>query len=206
LSELTVEEFEELKYAPAIAGIPEWILKRWSPRAFEEREVAAGDLEKLFLAASWAASCFNEQPWRFFAGRRGDETYKKILDVLVEGNRAWAQRAPVLALSMACKNFAHDGSPNGWAVHDTGAATAYLTLTAAALGLHAHAMAGFDKEAARASFGVPADYEMVAAIAVGYQGDPSTLPEALRKMETSPRSRKPLSAFVFSEWEKPAEF
>jgi nitroreductase len=203
---ISPEEIEKLKHAPSVEGIPELLLQRWSPRAFAEREIASGDLEKLFVAASWAASSFNEQPWRFFLGRRGDETYKKIFDSLVEGNQSWARKAPVLVLSVGKKTFSQNGSPNGYALHDTGAATAYLVLQATALGLHGHSMGGFDKELARASFGIPSDYEIGAVTAVGYLGDPSTLPEQLAKMETSPRSRKPVSEFVFSEWDKPANF
>src|SRR5271168_230577 len=201
---MTPEEVEKLKHAPAIAGIPELILKRWSPRAFADREISADDLEKLFIAASWAASSSNEQPWRYFLGRRGDETYKKIFDSLVEFNQTWAKSAPVLLLSVAKKAFTQNGSPNGCALHDTGAATAYLSLAATALGLHTHSMAGFDKDKARASFCILSDYEIGAVTAVGYFGDPSTLPDPLKEREVASRTRKPVAEFVFSEWEKPA--
>ena len=206
MSELTPEEIEKLKHAPAIAGIPELILQRWSPRAFAEREIPADDLEKLFIAASWAASSSNEQPWRYLLGRRGDETYKKIFNSLVEFNQSWAKSAPVLLLSVAKKTFTQNASPNSYALHDTGAATAYLSLAATALGLHTHSMAGFNKDTARESFGIPSDYEIGAVTAVGYFGDPSSLPEKLYKNETTPRTRKAVAEFVFSEWEKPAKF
>ena len=172
-------EVEKLKHAPAVEGIPEVILKRWSPRAFDQREVPAGDLHKIFVAASWAASSNNEQPWRFLLGRRGDETYKKIFSSLVEFNQMWAKSAPVLILSIAKKTFSHNGSPNGYGLHDTGAATGYLGLAAANLGLHTHSMAGFDKELARASFGISSDYDIGAVTALGYFGDPSTLSETV---------------------------
>ena len=203
---LAPEEIEKLKHAPAVEGIPELILRRWSPRAFADREIPAADLEKLFVAASWAASSFNEQPWRFFLGRRGDETYKKIFDSLMEFNQGWAKHAPVLVLSVGKKVFSHNGSPNAYGLHDTGAATANLMLQATALGLHCHSMAGFDKERARASFGVPPEYEMGAATAVGYLGDPSSLPEQYKQGDLAPRTRKPVTEFVFSEWETPATF
>src|SRR5271155_504962 len=179
VSELTPEEIEKLKHAPAIAGIPELILKRWSPRAFADREIPADDLEKLFIAASWAASSSNEQPWRYLLGRRGDETYKKIFGSLVEFNQSWAKSAPVLLLSVAKKTFTAKGNPNRTALHDTGAATANLTLQATASGLHTHSMAGFDGDQVRASFAIPSDYEIGAVIAMGYFGEPSTLPEHL---------------------------
>jgi nitroreductase len=205
-SSISHAEVEQLKHAPVTEGVPEIILKRWSPRAFDHREVSSGDLEKMFVAASWAASSYNEQPWRFFLGRRGDETYKKIFDSLVEFNQMWAKTAPVLILSIGKKTFSHNGSPNAYGLHDTGAATAYLGLAATELGMHTHSMAGFDKELARASFGISSDYDIGAVTALGYLGDPSSLPEDLRKGELEPRTRKSVEQFVFAEFEKPAKF
>jgi len=206
LSDLTPEAIEKLKRAPSIDGIADLILRRWSPRAFAEREIPSADLEKLFVAASWAASSFNEQPWRFFLGRRGDQTHKKIYDSLVEFNQGWARQAPVLVLSVGKTVFSHNDSPNAFGLHDTGAATANLALQATALGLHTHSMAGFSKEKARALFGIPPEYDMGAVTAVGYLGDPSTLPEPYRKGEVAPRTRKPVAEFVFSDWATPATF
>jgi hypothetical protein len=40
--------------------------------------------------------------------------------------------------------------------------------------------------------------EPVAAIALGYPGDPQSLPEKLRQRELAPRERKPLTEFVFA--------
>jgi len=105
----TPESIESLKHAPGVAGMVKPILNRWSPRAFADREVSMEDLKKGFEAARWAASSSNEQPWRFVVGRRGDETFKKILDALVPGNQVWAKNAPVLILSVARKHFAHNG-------------------------------------------------------------------------------------------------
>ncbi len=206
MSRKSPEEIEKLKHAPAIEGIPELILQRWSPRAFAEREIAPADLEKLFVAASWAASSYNEQPWRFLVGHRGDETYKKIFASLVQPNQLWAKSAPVLVLSVGKKSFGHNGSPNKYGLHDTGAATAYMGLQATALGLHTHSMGGFDNDLARASFGIPPDYEIGSVTAIGYFGDPSWLPEQMYTNEVSLRTRKPTTDFVFSEWEKPATF
>jgi nitroreductase len=198
------EEVEKLKQAPAAEGVANVIYARWSPRAFADKNVSTEDLRKIFDAARWAASSYNEQPWRFFVGRRGDATYQKIFDSLVEFNQQWAKSAPVLVLSVASKKFAHNGTPNYHALHDTGAATALLSLAATSLGLHTHSMAGFDHDKARKAFHVPEDYDMGAVTALGYLGDPESLPEQLKKNELSPRQRKELSQFVFAEWEKPA--
>jgi nitroreductase len=200
----TPESIESLKHAPGVAGMVKPILNRWSPRAYADREVPTEDLKKGFEAARWAASSSNEQPWRFLVGRRGDETFKKILDALVPGNQVWAKNAPVLILSVARKHFAHNGHVNRHYWHDTGAAMANFSVQITALGLHAHSMAGFDHDKAQAAFEIPDDFETVAVTAVGYFGDPNTLPEELRKREEQPRQRKDLKEIVFSEWEKPA--
>jgi nitroreductase len=192
------------KHAPAVDGVHELFLRRWSPRAFAAKPVSREDLRKLFEAARWSASSYNEQPWRFLVGVKGDETYQKIFDTLVEFNQQWAGHAPVLILSAARKQFSHNGAPNQYGLYDTGAATALLMLEATHLGLHAHSMAGFDHEKARAAFGIPEVFEIGAVTAVGYLGDPATLPEGMRKQEESSRGRKPLEEIVFSAWEKPA--
>jgi nitroreductase len=200
------EVIEKLKHAPGVAGVEGLIHRRWSPRAYSDKEVTAEELKKLFEAARWAASSSNEQPWRFLVGRRGDETYQKIFNALVEFNQAWAKSAPVLVLSVAKMTFTAKGTANRFGLHDTGAAMANLALQATADGLHTHSMAGFDNEQMRASFAIPSDYELGAVTAIGYFGDPASLPEHLHKQEVSPRQRKPLEEFVFSAWEKPVHF
>jgi nitroreductase len=199
-------ETNNLKQAPKVDGVMPVFFHRWSPRSFADREVSPATLAKVFEAARWAASSFNEQPWRFFVGLRGSSTWMRIFDALGEFNQAWAKSAPVLMVNAAHTKFTHNGTPNRVALYDLGAAASYMTLQAAALGLATHQMAGFDTEKARRSLGIPEDYGMGAAIALGYQGEPAALPnEKLIQQETSPRSRKPLEEFVLAEWGVPAK-
>ena len=200
------EAVDKLKHAPEVHGVDDLIRRRWSPRTYADKEVPAAELKKLFEAARWAASSSNEQPWRFLVGRRGDETYQKIFDSLVDFNKSWVKSAPVLVLSVAKKTFTGKSNPNSHALHDTGAATANLSLQATALGLHTHHMAGFDPEAARASFAIPEDYVPVSVTASGYLGDASALPGPLQEREVAPRQRKPLEELVFSSWDTAAKF
>lgn len=165
--------------------------RRWSPRAFSERMVESDMLRSLFEAARWAPSSNNEQPWHFIVGTRDDPAgYDRLFSCLKEGNKKWAFRAPVLMLSVARLNFEDEGTPNRHAWHDTGMAALSLSLQATALGLIAHQMAGFDVDKARADLGIPAGFEPVAMIAVGYPGDPAILDERLRQRELAPRERK----------------
>lgn len=198
------EDLELLKAGPVESGVVEVILKRWSPRSFADKPVSSSDLTKIFTAAAWAASSYNEQPWRFLVGRKGDATYAKILDSLIEFNQTWAKTAPVLILSVGKRTFTQNGSPNPYGLHDTGAASANMSLQATALGMHTHGMGGVDKEKARASFAIPEDFEVGAAWALGYLGEPEALPEAYQVMEKAKRTRKGLGEIVFSAWDTAA--
>ena len=195
---------------PATADHPvhDFILERWSPRAFSPKSVPPDVLRSLFEAARWAASSFNDQPWSYLVATRDDaENFSKMVSVLMDMNAAWAKDAPVLAISVARQNFKHNGAPNRVALHDVGAANAQLTMEATSRGLLVHQMAGFDGAKAREVFGIPQGWEPVSAIAIGYPGDPQTLPEKLRESELAPRTRKPLSEFVMTgRWGHTAPF
>src|SRR5437660_6858724 len=155
--------------APADYPIEEILRQRWSPRAFSDRNVEAKKLLSLFEAARWAPSSFNEQPWSFIVATKDNPSeHAQLLNCLMEKNQQWARLAPVLMLSIAKLNFEKTGKPNRHAFHDVGMAVGSLLVEATALGLFVHQMAGFSVEKARAVFSVPAGFEPVAAIAVGY--------------------------------------
>lgn len=179
--------------------IHELIARRWSPRAFADRPVETEKLYRLFEAARWAASSFNEQPWGFMvATREQADRHATMVECLSEGNQVWAADAPVLLLSMAKLVFDRNERPNRHAYHDTGLAVANLVIQATDLGLFVHQMAGFDQEQSRAAFSIPEDWDPVAMIAIGYPGDPEQLPEDLKKREYGERKRKDFSEFVFT--------
>ena len=136
------------------------------------------------------------------------ENFEKVLSTLVEFNQGWAKNAPVLALSVAQVKNPKDGASNRWAFHDVGSASAQLTTEANSRGLYVHQMAGLDPEKARESLPDPGRMgSAVAAMAIGYPGDPATLPEKLRERELAPRTRKPLSEFVMTGgWGHTASF
>jgi nitroreductase len=196
------------KPAPSDFPVHQLIIDRWSPRAFSERPVPPDVLRSLFEAARWAPSSNNEQPWAYIVATHDDhENFAKMLSVLVEFNASWAKSAPMLALAVAELNFAKNNAPNRNAQYDTGAATALLSVEATARGLAVHQMAGFDPAKAREVFAIPAGWEAIAAIAIGYPGDPNSLPQPLKDRELAPRTRKPLSEFVMAgHWGHTASF
>lgn len=187
--------------------IHELIRRRWSPRAFQPRALPSEALASLFEAARWAPSSRNGQPWAFIVGARQDaEQFQRVLACLSEKNALWARHASALLISVACVQR-EDGRPNRHGWHDLGMACANLTVQANDLGLYTHFVGGFDAEKARESFDIPAEWEPVTAIAVGYGGDPVDLPEELQRRETAPRTRKALAEFVFTgEWGRSAPF
>lgn len=182
--------------------IHELIARRWSPYAFADRPVAVDDLRSLLEAARWAASSYNEQPWSYILATKDNPgDFQRLLSCLVEGNQAWAQAAPVLALGCTSLNFKRNNKPNAAAVHDLGLASATLTLEATARGLVVHQMIGILPDKARETYNIPEGVQPLTGLAIGYPAEPTALPEKFKERDLAPRTRKPLAEFVFgSAW------
>jgi nitroreductase len=196
------------KVAKTDHSINDLISHRWSPRAFSEKLVPADALASLFEAARWAPSSSNEQPWAYIVATRDvPGEFASMLGTLVEFNAGWAKHAAVLAIAVSENAFAKTGAPNRNAHYDTGAASALLCIEATARGLFVHQMAGFDPEKARQIYGIPAGWEAIAALAIGYAGDPNALPQPYKDRELAERTRKPISEFVMTgKWGHTASF
>lgn len=186
------------KRASADHPIHELISDRWSPYGFSDRPVSQSDLCGLFEAVRWSASSYNEQPWSFIvAAKDKPDRYEEILSCLLEGNQGWAGQAPVLMIAVASMRFSRNNKPNRVAIHDLGLAAATLTFEATARGLAVHQMAGILPDKARVLFAIPEGHDPITALAVGYAEAPESLPDALKERDSAPRTRKPLSQFVF---------
>ncbi len=180
-------------------SIEDVLQRRWSPIAFSDQAVELEKLRSVLEGARWAASSYNEQPWSYIVTTQDNpDEFSRLLGCLAEGNQVWAKNAPVLMLSVARLTFKHNGVENRHAFHDVGAASANLAIEATAQGLVIHQMAGFDAPKAKETYGIPDGYEPVAAIALGYLGDPQTLSEPLQQRQSAPRTRKPLDQFIFT--------
>lgn len=136
-----------------------------------ERHVSREQILALIKAASWAPSCYGDQPWRFiiFDKQKDPISWDKALSCLVDDNRNWAKTAPVLILSCSDTMFSTNGKTNRWAQYDTGSAVENLSLQAVAMGLATHQMGGYDVVKARKLFSIPERYSPMAMISVGYQ-------------------------------------
>ena len=187
------------KKAETAHPIHELLVSRWSPYGFSDKPVSKEDLASLFEAARWAASSYNEQPWRFILGTKEDaEQYEKVLSCLVEPNQVWAKHAPVLVLAGVKLNFERNGKENTAAEHDLGLAVANLSIEATQRGLAVHQMIGILPDKAREVFLVPEDAKIHTALAIGYAAPAAShLPEGMGERDTSPRSRRELSELVY---------
>ncbi len=173
------------------------IQKRWSARSFSEKVISEHDLYSLFEAASWASSSMNEQPWLFwYAQKNNPSAFKKFSDCLLPGNKTWAEKADVLVLNLASKNFEKNGALNRHYLHDCGAANTTLLLQAASLDIYGHMMGGFDMNKTIETFNIPDYLEPNCFIALGYLDEPTKLDEPFLTREITPRTRKPLTSFI----------
>ncbi len=187
------------KPADTSRPVHDLIRNRWSPRAFADKPVPRDDLISVMEAARWAASSNNGQPWRWMIATKDDPAaYEAALSCFNARNQRWAKTAPVLIFGCARKTFEANGNPNAHAWYDLGSANAQLTAQAQALGLVLHQAAGIERDTARATFNVPDEFDIVVGIALGYQGDPDSLPEELPGREREPRARKALADIVFT--------
>ena len=178
----------------------ETIQNRRSRRAYLDKPIEQEKIQSLFEAARWAPSSVNEQPWIYiYATRDQYELYSKIFDSLNESNKIWAQRAPLLILSLARKNFIKDDKPNGSAKYDLGGANAFLSLQATHLGLNVHQMGGYDREKAKQNLNISDAYDLGVVMAIGYPGDPEMLAENLKQRELAPRLRYLQEEFVMNK-------
>jgi len=176
--------------------VHELVAARWSPSIWTDRPVARDDLRAVFEAVRWAASAFNEQPWRYLVATRDEpQEFERLLSCLMEPNRKWARHAPVLALAVVSLNHARNGQPNRTATHDLGLAAANLTVEAVARGLAVHQMGGILPERAREIYAIPEGFEAFTGLAVGYAGAPVG---EFAERDLAPRTRRPQAEFVFT--------
>lgn len=158
--------------------------ERYSGYSFDtERAVPFSLLKDVLNAARWAPSCYGDEPWRYIVCEKGQKNgnYNKVLSLLAKPNQKWAKDAPILIVSVANYIFDKTKKHNRWAGHDTGASAAYLCLQAAASGLMAHQMGGFDGPNLILHFGLPDECIPMAVIALGYPHPKDTPTKRARK-------------------------
>src|SRR5690606_34307522 len=129
------------------------LAQRYSPYAFEPNAIEKPKLLACLEAARWAASSYNEQPWRLILAVRDDSAaFDKAVACLMDANQVWAKNAGALLLTVVSRTFARNGTPNRVAEHDLGLAIGNLTVQAQSLGLAVHQMAGVNLQKVRMTY------------------------------------------------------
>ncbi len=179
------------------------IAARQSRRAYADRPVEPGKIERMIEAARWSPSCANRQPWRFVVVDRAAPSRVPLEAALDPGN-AWAKRAPVLIVAAARRADGAIVESREYFLHDTGLATMSLLYRGVDQGLLVHPMAGWKEGAVRAALAIPDDAVPIAIVAVGYPGRHEDLDEETRRKDERPRVRKAIGEVAFSgRWGEP---
>ena len=175
----------------ASADVDPLFINRWSPRSFSDEPLTDAEIASLFEGARWSPSSFNRQPWLFVYETDGPD--RELFDsILMEGNRVWASKAPLVGFIFA-ETKSDDGRRNRVAQFDSGAAWMSLALQARSMGLYTHGMGGIDLDAAHEKLGVSKEFHTImCGFVVGRIGPREALPEELQERE-SPNDRKPIS-------------
>jgi nitroreductase len=172
------------------------LLARWSPRRYTREPLPSALVARIFDAARWAQSNWNEQPWRFLLATRDDGELRARLESYLTDGNAPTREGWLLGLACAKRTVSRDGSWNEAAEYDLGAACQMVALRAFDLGVHTRFMGGFDVERSREL--CPDDYKPMVMFVMGYAA-----PDALQG-GPGDRRRRALDDVVFQgAWGRP---
>jgi glutaredoxin-dependent peroxiredoxin len=169
---------------------------RKASRAFAKTIISDQVITTLMNATQLSASCRNNQSWRFLFLTE-EPALEKGRKALSEGN-SWAKKAPLLIIGFSKPDLdcqMKDGT--NLYLFDLGMATQLILLQATELNLVARPMVGFSPQIVRDEFLIPADFDIVIVIAVGYEGNINELDERLQKISSAPRVRMPINNNFF---------
>jgi nitroreductase len=172
--------------------IIELLKLRKATRAISPEPLPDKTIDALIEAARLTPSCYNNQPWRYIFMRSPD-ALEKGRSALSEGNRVWADKAPLL-VAVYSKPEDDCVIKDGRAYHqfDVGMSVMNLMLAATELGLVARPIAGYDPVKIKQLYSLADADQVICMIVIGKPAaDDSYLPEKIRSYDKKPRERKP---------------
>ncbi len=144
------------------------IRARRNVRAYADRPIAGGDLDRILEAARRAPSSMNEQPWDFVVVTEG---LPRLAEVWRYGGHVAVAAAAIAFVSEASA----DPERRETTAFDMGQAVMSAMLAAADLGIGSCHSAVGDQALAREVLGLPEDREVVLIASFGYpSGRPLT--------------------------------
>jgi nitroreductase len=170
---------------------------RWGGRSISPEPLSDEVIEELIEAIRLTPSCSNKQPWRYLFLETPDALAKGH-ECLLQGNRVWASRAPLLVIGYSRRG--DDCVMKGGRVYhqfDLGLSAMNLMLSATHHGLAARPMAGFRPSKVRELFALADEDEPLVMVAIGKPSeDEEHLPDYYKGRHKKPRERKPASEIV----------
>jgi len=175
------------------------IEKRRAYRALAPVEITEETVRDLAEAAHLAASCFNNQPWRFVFVRDG-QVLERLFDTLPDGN-AWARAASMIVAVASRADLDCQIMGRDYFLFDSGMATAQMILRATELGIVAHPIAGFSPKGVRGVLGIPDDMAVVTLVIFGKHTDEISdlLSEGQAASEAERPARRPFEEIAWMD-------
>ncbi len=168
------------------------IRERRSIRRFTEQEIEPEKLTEIFTAASWAPSWGNSQCWEIVVVQDRDMKAHLAANLSPKNpaTRTVAKAPVVLAIcGQARKAGWYSGKQvtryEDWLMYDLGLISQNVCLVARSLGLGSVIVGAFDHDKAEELLQIPAGYQIVSLIPLGY---PDHTP--------SPPARRAVAEFV----------
>jgi len=168
-------------------AVLEAIRKRYSCRAYEDREVEQDKLDQVFEAARLAPSAKNMQDWRFVVVREKN-TKRRVAEAA--NNQKFLEKAGVIVVGCSNSDYV---MRCGQAVGpiDVAIALEHMCLQASELGLGTCWIGSFHADKVRKILCIPEDVAVIELMAVGYRAD-----------EPQERRREEMGKIVcYEKWE-----
>ncbi|MBN1836393.1 MAG: nitroreductase family protein [Spirochaetales bacterium] len=173
---------------------------RRARRALSDKAVPQEVVERIMTAATWAPSCFNNQPWRFVVVRAKSEL--ETVKGFLAGGNYWARKSPLIVVVLTEPELdCRLSDRRDYSFFSTGLAVENLVLQAFREGLIAHPIAGYKPEGIKEALGIPQELVLLTLVIIGYPGDEAHLNEKHLALEHSPRDRKPPEEVIrYDRW------
>ena len=176
--------------------VKEAIEKRRAYRSLDPVQITEDLIEDLAECAQLAASCFNNQPWRFVFVH-DPQVLRKMHGALSKGNE-WIHYASMIVVVFTKKDLDCVVKGREYYLFDAGMATAQMILRATELGLVAHPIAGFHQDKVKEILSIPKDMTVITLVNFGKKRDQlrPVLSEKQREWEKKRPERLSLEKFV----------
>jgi len=166
--------------------VKEAIQRRRAYRSLDPVEVTGEMIRDLAESARLAASCFNNQPWRFvFVTDPG--VLKEMHAALSKGNE-WIRYASMIVAVFSKKDLDCLVKGREYYLFDTGMAVAQMILRATELDLVAHPIAGFKEKKVKEILAIPDEMTVITLVNVGRKRE-AMRPELSEQQMTAERQR-----------------